>query len=205
MLFLSQGVPMLLGGDEFGRSQEGNNNTYCQDNELTWYSWERDAQQRDLTEFTRALIDFRTRHPVFRRRRFFTGVDAEGVRDIAWFAPDGIEMTPERWADGWLRSLGFFLNGQAIPTPDIRGRRIRDESFLVLLQARDEDETFTLPSARWGRQWGLVFDTATAPPLDRDGRFDELPQARTLAAGEPLTLTSRSVVLLRRLDDDPGD
>jgi len=203
-LFLSQGVPMLLGGDEFGRSQEGNNNTYCQDNELSWYSWQHDAEQRELTAFTRALIDFRARHPVFRRRRFFTGVDAEGVQDIAWFAPDGMEMTAEGWADGWLRSLVFFLNGQAIPTPDVRGRRIRDDSFLVLLQARAEDETFTLPSARWGRQWGLVFDTANPPRVDRDGRFDELPEARKLTAGEPLSLTSRSVVLLRRLDDDLG-
>ena len=200
-LFLSQGVPMLLGGDEFGRTQHGNNNTYCQDNELTWYSWDRGAWQRDLLAFSRSLIHLRARHPIFRRRRFFAGTDAEGVRDIAWFAPDGTEMTGDRWNDANLRSLVYFLNGRSIPTPDVRGRPVNDDSFCVLTHAGAEDMTFTLPPARWGRQWGRVFDTAQPPPRIRAKEFDETEDSPKYTAGEPLTLTARSLVLLRRLDD----
>jgi glycogen operon protein len=201
-LLLSQGVPMLLGGDEFGRTQRGNNNPYCQDNELTWYSWDRTDWQRDLLTFTRSLITLRRRHPIFRRRRFFEGVDAEGIRDIAWFAPDGTEMTVDRWRDGGLRSLAYFLNGQGIPTPDTRGRPVDDDSFLVLVHAGEPDLTFTLPPERWGRLWGLVFDTARPPathPRRRD--FDEKEDTPKYSAGQPHTLTGRSLVLLRRLDD----
>jgi glycogen operon protein len=199
-LFLSQGVPMLLGGDEFSRTQQGNNNTYCQDNELTWYPWEHTREQRHLLAWTRSLITLRQQHPVFRRRRFFEGEDDEGVRDIAWFAPDGREMTPVQWSDGGRRSLAFFLNGQGIPTLDVRGRPIRDDSFLVLIHAGPEQQTVTLPSARWGRQWSMVFDTARPTVRQRSRAFDESEGAK-LTAGEPLTLASRSIVLLRRLDD----
>jgi glycogen operon protein len=200
-LFLSQGVPMLLGGDEWGRSQGGNNNTYCQDNELSWYTWDRSRWQRDLLAFTRSLIALRQRHPVFRRRRFFEGVDADGVRDIAWFAPDGSEMTEVRWREPGRRSLAYFLNGQGIPTPDVRGRPVDDDSFLVLIHAGFEDLTYTLPPARWGRQWGLVFDTARWSARSRAKGFDEREDAPKYTAGEPLTATARSFVLLRRLDD----
>jgi isoamylase len=202
-LFLSQGVPMLLGGDEFGRTQKGNNNTYCQDNELSWYTWDRSRWQRDLLAFTRSLIALRRRHPVFRRRRFFEGVDEQGIRDIAWFAPDGTEMTEQRWNDPSLRSLTNFLNGQGIPTPDLRGRPISDDSFLAMIHAGSDDLTFTLPDSQWGRQWGLVFDTARPSPTMtmRMRHLDEPLDAPKFTAGEPLTLTARSFVLLRRLDD----
>jgi glycogen operon protein len=204
-LMLAQGVPMLLGGDEFGRTQHGNNNTYCQDNELTWFDWRRTDDQRRLLAFSRSLIALRRRHPVFRRRRFFEGVDENGVRDIAWFAPSGGEMTQEAWQDPGERSLQFFLNGLAIPTLDVRGRRIVDDSFLVLVHAWHADTTFTLPPARWGRQWGLVFDTARPDPRVRSREFDERDDSPKYTAGEPLTLTARSFVLLRRLDDARDD
>jgi len=203
-LFLSQGVPMLLGGDEFSRTQKGNNNTYCQDNELTWYPWERTREQRHLLAWTRSLIDLRKRHPVFRRRRFFEGTDEEGVRDIAWFSPDGREMTGADWADPRRGSLAFFLNGQGIPTLDVRGRPVRDDSFLVLVNAWHEPQSFTLPLARWGRQWSVVFDTARPAIGPRSRSFQE-SEGDKLTAGEPVVLASRSVVLLRRLDDARDD
>jgi len=203
-LFLSQGVPMLLGGDEFGRTQAGNNNTYCQDNELAWYSWTRTDQQRKLLAFTRSLIALRQRHPVFRRRRFFEGTDEEGVRDIAWFHPSGTDMSQAHWSDPGLKSLMFFLNGHAIPTADVRGRRVTDDSFLVVMHAWHEEQSFRLPSARWGRNWGLVFDTAVPTSRVRDREFDERDD-RLLTAGSPITLAPRSVVLLRRLDDARQD
>ncbi|MPZ86832.1 MAG: glycogen debranching protein GlgX [Nitriliruptorales bacterium] len=204
-LFLSQGVPMLLGGDEWGRSQNGNNNTYCQDNELTWYHWDRPVEQRRLQAFTRSLIALRQRHPVFRRRRFFEGADAEGVRDIAWLSCDGKEMTEGQWSDLERRSLAFFLNGLGISTLDVRGRRVCDDSFLALIHAGHNAQTFTLPPARWGRQWGLVFDTANPRERSRAKEFDEREDAPKLTAGEPLTLSPRSFVLLRRLDDARDD
>jgi isoamylase len=138
-LFLSQGVPMLLGGDEIGRTQSGNNNAYCQDNEISWYDWSRVDQE--LLAWTRALITLRRQHPVFRRRRFFQGRPVRGPRrddrlpDIAWFRPDGEEMTDKDWEVGYAKSLGVFLNGSAIPDPDPHGRPVVDDSFFLIFNS----------------------------------------------------------------------
>ncbi|HVM13691.1 MAG TPA: glycogen debranching protein GlgX [Egibacteraceae bacterium] len=196
-LFLSQGVPMLLSGDEFGRTQKGNNNTYCQDNELTWYHWEWNDQQRSLHSFTRFLIGLRQRHPVFRRQQFFRGETGRGgISDLDWLQPDGSEMTVQDWYEGELQSLMFFLNGQAIPTRDERGRRVTDDSFLVLLNASAEPLDFVVPSEAYGKRWSVVFNTGK-PDL-REGQVERF-------AGDKLRLADRSVKLLRRLDDTRGE
>jgi len=161
-LLLSQGVPMLLGGDELGRTQQGNNNAYCQDSALSWYDW--DAVDHDLLAFTRTLIAFRKAHPVFRRRRWFQGRAIRGVPDIAWVKPDGGDMTDDDWSVGFARAVGLFLNGDAIPTPDDRGQRIVDDSFLILLNAHDAPLEWTLP-AHWGADWTPVLGTAGDDPL----------------------------------------
>jgi isoamylase len=144
-LFLSQGVPMLLGGDELGRTQRGNNNGYCQDSELSWFDWE--ATDEALLEFTRRLIRFRREHPVFRRCRWFEGRPLRGSRvsDIAWFDPAGTEMSDEQWQVGFAKSLAVFLNGDAIPSPGPRGERVTDASFLVFFNAHHEALPFRLP------------------------------------------------------------
>ncbi|GAA3217027.1 glycogen debranching protein GlgX [Actinocorallia longicatena] len=175
-LFLSQGVPMLVAGDEFARSQDGNNNAYCQDNETSWVRWDADG---DL-EFTQRLTALRRDHPVLRRRRFFDGVD-----DIAWLTPAGEPMTDGDWLSGYAKSLTVFLNGDAITEPDGRGRPIRDDSFLLLINAYSEELAFTLPEAKFGEHWDPVLDTSETV---RPG----LPARSTLA------LTGRSLVLLRR-------
>src|SRR5688572_30684141 len=129
-LLLSQGVPMLLGGDEIGRTQGGNNNGYCQDNEISWFDWENADQM--MLAYTRWLIGFRRDHPVFRRRRFFEGRPIKGVPDIGWFAPDGSEMSQDDWDKGFAKSLGVFLNGDAIASVDDQGEPVSDDSFLIL-------------------------------------------------------------------------
>jgi glycogen operon protein len=172
-LFLSQGVPMLLGGDEFGRSQQGNNNAYCQDTEISWYDW--GAVDRDLQVWTEAVVDLRKRHPVFRRRRFFQGRSVRGsigrgqLPDIGWFRPDGGEMTNTDWRVEYAKSLAVFLNGSAIPDPDELGRPVVDDSFYLLFNAWDQELGFTLPSPRWGRAWTRVLDTDFARPLESPG------------------------------------
>jgi isoamylase len=188
-LFLSQGVPMLLGGDELGRTQRGNNNGYCQDSELSWFDWE--ATDEALLEFTRRLIRFRREHPVFRRRRWFEGRPLRGSRvsDIAWFDPAGTEMSDEQWQVGFAKSLAVFLNGDAIPSPGPRGERVTDASFLVFFNAHHEALPFRLPEARWGRSWRRVLDTGTG---FEDGT------APAVAAGAEITVDGRSVVVLRR-------
>jgi glycogen operon protein len=191
MLFISQGVPMLLGGDEFGRTQHGNNNVYCQDNELAWYDWDWTPEQQQLHTFTRRLVKLRVDHPVFRRQQYFRGHTAETV-DLDWLRSDGSYITDEDWASPDLRSIMFFLNGQAIPTPDGRGQRIRDDSFLVLINGDGEPAKFTLPSERYGEHWVMVIDTA-----DPRGRGDD----NALHAGEPVDLAARSMNILLRLDD----
>jgi glycogen operon protein len=195
-LLLSQGIPMLLGGDEIGRTQRGNNNGYCQDGELSWFDWEN--ADRELLEYTRRLIALYKRHPVFRRRRWFLGRPIRGtvVRDIAWFRPDGIEMGDQDWTTGFAKSLGVFLNGRAIPTLDERGRRIFDDSFLLLFNAHHEALEFTLPGrrfgARWlGQRWITVLDTREPLP-------DERPENTFEALGK-MPLVARSLVLLRRV------
>src|SRR5581483_10097139 len=154
-LFLSQGVPMLLGGDELGRTQQGNNNAWCQDNELSWFDWELDEERERLLEFTRALIAYRARHPVFRRRTFFTGASprGSGVPDIWWFRPDGRKMTQRDWSRPEARAIGVFLNGDEIPTPGPHGEAVVDDSFLLLFNAHHEPIAFRLPTRRLGARW----------------------------------------------------
>jgi isoamylase len=183
-LFCSQGVPMLLAGDELGRTQRGNNNAYCQDNEISWVDWEDASKHADLLDFTRMLAQLRREHPVFRRRRFFSGQpaagDADGLRDIIWLAPSGEAMTDRDWRDGGLMSVGVFLNGQAISEPDPRGEQVRDDSFLLVFNARAEPVSFRLPGPAYAPGWEQVVDTAGRPdaPRLRPGAVVDVP-ART--------------------------
>jgi glycogen operon protein len=189
-LLLSQGVPMLLYGDESGRTQRGNNNAYCQDNELAWANWSLDDTGQALLEFTRALIGLRKAHPVFRRRRFFQGRRIRGsdMKDLAWFRPDGKPMTEEDWTSPLTRCLGFQLTGTAIDETDAEGRPIVDDTFLVLLNAYHERVDFVLPGHEQGAAWEVVLDT-------RDG---EVPRdGRSCRGGEACQMEARSLMLLR--------
>jgi glycogen operon protein len=171
-LFLAQGVPMLLGGDELGRTQKGNNNAYCQDNEISYVDWA--SIDESLLAFTQWVIAFRRDHPVFRRRRWFHGRPIRGTVDIGWFKPDGQSMTDEDWDASHARSLGAFLNGKAIQTPDDRGRSMVDDSFLLLFNAHTEGVEWAIPG-EYGKAWRLVLDTARlqpeAEPPQVDGRM----------------------------------
>jgi len=193
-LFCSQGVPMLLAGDELGRTQQGNNNAYCQDNEISWVDWQAADACDDLFDFTCALIALRSEHPVFRRRRFFSG-ELEGasgteLRDISWLTAAGTEMTVEDWRSGFARSLAVLLNGDAITEPDSRGEAITDQSFLLLFNAGDEPVTFTLPDGEAASGWEVVADTAEPAA--------HLPQAGTEPVLTARDVAPRSVVILRR-------
>jgi isoamylase len=161
-LLLSQGVPMLLAGDEMGRTQGGNNNAYCQDNEVSWLDWSLATKEQDLLRFTEQLTALRREHPVFRRRRFFRGhpqsaVDTDG--DIVWLTPAGEEMTQSDWDAGYAKSLGVYLNGDAITEPDPRGNPVHDDRFLLLFNAGSEPITFTLPPAEFATTWKVIIDT----------------------------------------------
>jgi isoamylase len=231
-LLLSQGVPMLVAGDEMGRTQQGNNNGYCQDSEISWVAWPEDAvarprdtapfegqspdqqgsgqqgsgqhgsgqhghdreeTERSLLDFTRALIRLRASHPVFRRRRYFQGEPISGpqgqVGDIAWFTPGAEEMTDDDWAAGFAKSLTVFLNGEGISEPDQRGDRVRDNSFLMLFNASENDVKFAIPAARYGEQWTRVFDTSAAAESGTD---------TAARPGDTIEVRSRSVQVLRR-------
>ncbi|TSB24563.1 glycogen debranching protein GlgX [Streptomyces benahoarensis] len=197
-LMLSQGVPMLSHGDEFGRSQRGNNNAYCQDNEVSWVRWPapEDTGERELLAFVRRLVRLRREHPVFRRRRFLQGRPVPGAEDalsdIAWFTVDGTEMGPDDWESAQARSLMVFLNGRAISEPGPRGEPIADDSFLLLFHAHPEEQEFTVPP-RHGRRWQVVVDTARPPAADgADG------DGAVVKAGDRLMLTGRSLVVLQR-------
>ncbi|MBW2463309.1 MAG: glycogen debranching protein GlgX [Deltaproteobacteria bacterium] len=162
-LFLSQGVPMLLAGDELGRTQRGNNNTYCQDNELSWIDWER--QDVVLFEFVRRLIALRRAHPIFRRRRFFLGQDIRGGKDIAWFTPDGAEMTDADWNVSFARAVGIYLDGGAIQSTDRRGEPLVDDSFFMIFNAHDGPLEFVLPTIRDGGSWEVYVCTEKDLPV----------------------------------------
>ncbi|HXF91179.1 MAG TPA: glycogen debranching protein GlgX [Nitrospiraceae bacterium] len=191
ILLLSQGVPMICGGDEIGRTQRGNNNAYCQDNELSWFDWKLDRSARELLAFTQGLIAFRKRHPVLRRRRFFQGRRIRGseVKDLAWFRPDGKEMTDEDWGSGYARSLGLRLAGDAIEETDERGQPIQDETLLILLNMHHEPLSFTLPAHKRGVRWVPVLDTALSG--------ERKPLKKMFKGGESYELEARSVVVLR--------
>jgi isoamylase len=189
-LFLSQGVPMLLGGDEIGRTQGGNNNGYCQDNDVSWFDWEKADQP--LLEYTRRLIQLRKDHPVFRRRRWFQGRPIHGsdVSDIAWFTPDGGEMTEEDWSNGFAKALGIFLNGEGLTAPDRQGKRVVDDSFYVLFNAHHEPLPVTLPKREWGQRWAKVLDTNESVPQESEQVYE---------AGQQVPVAARSLVVLRHV------
>ena len=191
-LLLSQGVPMICGGDELGRTQEGNNNAYCQDNELSWVNWNLTRSELGLLDFVKLLIDIKKTHPVFQRRRFFQGrrIEDSAVKDIAWFGSHGKEMSHEDWEMG-LRTLGIRLAGDAIVEKDSQGRTIVDETFLVLLNAHHEDVDFILPAHTKSVRWELEFDTAL--PFDKKS----LERRKLLKGGQPYPLVSRGFALFR--------
>jgi glycogen operon protein len=188
-LLLSQGVPMLLHGDELGRTQQGNNNTYAQDSELTWIHW--DAEDQPLIEFTSAVSRLRKEHPTFRRSRFFDGRPVkrgkgEPLPDIVWLDSDASEMQPEDWDSNLSRSVGVFLNGQGIRARDTRGNPLFDVHFLLYFNAHDEEQVFTLPSSEYSESWDVVIDTA-----------GEAADSQVFAAGSEMTVDARSMVVLR--------
>jgi glycogen operon protein len=157
-LMLSQGVPMLVGGDELGQSHGGNNNVYCQDNELSWYPW--DDVDSDFVDWCARVVAFRRDHPIFRRRRWFQGRRIRGIEDLAWLRPDGEEMTDDDWETGYARAVGVFMNGRTIPTTDAYGEKIIDDDFLLLFNAGHEPLNWTLPGPGFGRRWTVDLDTA---------------------------------------------
>ena len=190
-LLLSQGVPMICHGDELGRTQGGNNNGYCQDNEITWVDWEN--ADEELVAFASKLSALRAEHPVFRRRRFFTGRPvrqrgSEGVPDISWFRPDGSEMNDEDWDTGFGKSVAVFLNGHGIPDLDPRGQRVIDDSFVICFNGHHEPLEFTFPPEEFGAAWQPVIDTAA--DVDDDGE--------TVAAGASRQIEARSVLVFQQ-------
>jgi isoamylase len=191
-LFLSQGVPMMLAGDELSRTQAGNNNAYCQDNEISWVDWSRAAAERDLLIFTQKVARLRRRHPVFRRRKFFQGafrLAGDKAADISWLTPAGDEMTEADWQASYAKSVGVFLNGSAITEPDPRGDRVTDRKFLLLFNAGAEPITFTIPEARLGTDWEIVIDTVS-PRGDPQDAIGLLPRTK-------IEVASRAIVVLR--------
>jgi len=185
-LMLSQGVPMLLHGDELGRTQGGNNNAYCQDNELSWMNWELTDEDSDLLRFVSDLIALRTQHPTFRRHRWFQGRTIRGTDEIAWLRPDGESMSEADWQAGFVKAVGCYLNGDAIHATDERGRGLRDEDFLILFNASEHTLEWQIPVS-FGAAWELVLDTAA--PL-------EPGDPSVLAAGEVLARPDRSLAVL---------
>jgi isoamylase len=192
-LLLSQGVPMLAHGDELGRTQEGNNNVYCQDSKLSWVDWDEARLNSVLTEFTAQLARLRADHPVFRRRRFFQGRSIRGsnIEDIAWLRPDGQQMSEDDWNVPTTKSVAIFLNGRGIPEVDDLGERILDDSFLLLINAYHRQITFTLPDSAYGRSWEFVVDTTD--PLLANARRKQ----RDAVPGGKLRVQARAMIVLR--------
>jgi glycogen operon protein len=189
-LMVSQGTPMISHGDEVGRTQTGNNNGYCQDNEITWINWSDAGEYADMLEFTRRVTALRMAHPVFRRRRFFDGRPShhgDHMRDIYWLTRDGVEMTSDDWHSG-IKSVAVGLNGEALPEPDARGERIVDDSFLLCFNAHAYPVDFVIPETPYATGWRAVIDTS-----DPRGASD-----LHAAAGTTITVGGRSVLVLQR-------
>ena len=191
-LLISQGVPMILGGDEIERTQGGNNNAYCQDNPISWYDWNLDQERLDLLAFITMAIALRKAHPVFRRRSFLTGQQprAGAGDDVVWLWTDGTPMTPDHWNSGSL-AFAMWLNGAALTDTDADGNALTDDTFLILFNASWNPQVFTLPSSGLGTTWAPVLDTAqdTGSPA---------PSSPTLPANAAHTLSPRSLLVLRR-------
>jgi glycogen operon protein len=190
-LTVSQGTPMIAHGDEFGRTQQGNNNVYCQDSELSWMDWSLAEKNADLLAFARKATQLRTDHPVFRRRRFFEGRPmrrGDEVGDIAWLTPTGREMTQEDWDSGFDKCVAVFLNGNAIREPNARGERVVDDSFLLCFNAHEDAVDFVIPDDDYGQEWTAELDT-TEPTGTTE---------RVMKAGEKIPLPGRSLLILRK-------
>jgi isoamylase len=185
-MFLSQGVPMLVAGDEFGRTQQGNNNAYCQDNEISWLNWA--EADHNLLAFTQKVIQLRKEHPVFRRRKWFQGqpVKGKGLEDITWFLPEGTEMEDENWNHDFARSLGVFLNGHGLHHVGPKGEKIIDDNFYVIFNAHHEPLEYIIPEKLSDKHWEKILDTS-----------EEESTEQTLAPGECILVQGRSVVLLQ--------
>jgi isoamylase len=190
-LFLSQGVPMLLGGDEMGRSQQGNNNAYCQDNDISWYDWDLDERQQALLDYTSRLIALRRKHPAFRRRKFFRGrrIHGSDVKDITWFRPDGKVMTQKEWTAAWNKALAVRVGGDALGELDPEGNPVVDDNLLLLLSAHHEPLPFKLPTTSDGARWELVLDT----------RCSNQEHGVVLGGGETFELADRSMAFFREV------
>jgi isoamylase len=198
-LLLSQGVPMICGGDEFARSQRGNNNAYCQDNELTWYDWKLDDSRTRLMEFTRRLVKLRLSHPNLHRRKFFQDrtIRKNVIRDIAWYSPDGNEMPEEAWNTEWTRSMALMLNGKTLQVSDENGDPLKDDSFLILVNASHEGVEFTLPPVPNGSPWCQVMDTENIDDPFHEAKVGE----KTIVGGRVIKLYSDNPEVLRRLNE----
>jgi glycogen operon protein len=192
-LLLSQGVPMLVAGDEMGHTQRGNNNGYCQDNELSWMDWEN--VDEDLLDFARGLIKLRADHRVFHRRGWFQGRELHGAafKDLSWLKPDAEEMSDEDWQMGFAKSLGVFLSGASFQRPGEHGERVKDDSFYVIFNAHHEPVQFTIPAERFGKKWLPVLDTST----DNPPQLRRLRKAPSFAPGGKVDVQGRSVQVLR--------
>jgi glycogen operon protein len=200
-LLASQGVPMICGGDEIGRTQHGNNNAYAQDSPLSWYDWNLDERRASLLEFTRRLVELRRQHPNLHRRKFFQDrridpgtekrqVNGHTEQDITWLRPDGLEMTPEEWNQGWVRCIGLQLNGRTLDDVNGVGEPIRDETFMILLNPHHEPIRFYMPPKE-GVAWEVLLDSGTPESDDKP----------VVAPGEFHELIARSTALLRELTD----
>ena len=190
MLFLSQGVPMLLGGDEFGRTQNGNNNAYCQDNEISWLNWQRNEKQDRLFEFTKKLIEFRREHPVFRRAKFFQGRRVRGgeIKDVMWFNPGGNEMSDDEWNSPFVRCLGMLISGDAVGLVKEHGEPVRDDTFLLLINAHQEPIPFVLPGEEH-LEWEQILETS-----NEDGFLKE---PKKFSSGDDVDLNGRAAYLFK--------
>ncbi|MGD1900079.1 MAG: glycogen debranching protein GlgX, partial [Phormidesmis sp.] len=189
-LMLSQGVPMILGGDEMGRTTQGNNNTYCQDNSLSWFDWQLQAEDDSLLAFTRKLIEFRRAHPIFSRHQWFFGreIHGSGVVDIGWFHADGTRIGDPEWHDGSIKSISIFLNGAEIPNLDRKGQRILDDSFLLLFNPSEEPLDFMIPESIETKEWQVVLDTCRTDGFVEQGRIYKRDQT--------ILVSARSLVIL---------
>ena len=188
-LFLSQGIPMLVAGDELGRTQRGNNNAYCQDNEISWIDWEN--KDDDLLEFTSKLIHFSLDHPTFCRYKWFQhrSIKGTGVRDIEWFLPEGNTMSDEHWNETMAKSLGIFLSGEELNQKNDRGEQIKDDTFYIIFNSADVSVIFTLPEEKWGKSWYKVLDTF-------DSFIEPGNTESEIRARESIEVRGRSVIML---------
>jgi glycogen operon protein len=186
-LFLSQGVPMMLAGDEMSRTQKGNNNAYCQDNDISWVDWKHADQE--LIIFTRQLIALRRSHPSFTRKRWFQGqpIKGIGVEDIAWFLPEGTEMTDDNWNHSFAKSLGLYLNGRGLHSLGPKEEPFVDDSFYIIFNAHHEDVTYVLPEKKYSKHWVKVLNTAEPAFISGEN----------YKAGDQITVEGRSIILLK--------